>query len=95
MMSHLDHQSLMRCRDGVLAALVEAARDRRDGWAEHERDAMVIAANYYALSNPGLTTITADDIERIEGLAVGHVDYADKIALYVAEMVHGVREVRF
>lgn len=96
MMSHLDHQSLMRCRDTVREALVLEALNRRtdDAWVERERLVMAFAANTYADAY-GLSHVTVDDIERIEVLAVGHVDYSDKIALYVAELVHGVREVRF
>jgi hypothetical protein len=55
--------------------------------------AMCNAANLYALSHD-LTVVTVADIAAIEGLAVGHADYADKIALYVSELVHGDRTIR-
>jgi hypothetical protein len=35
----------------------------------------------------GYRTVTIHDVERVEGRAVGHVDYASKLALYVAELV--------
>lgn len=31
--------------------------------------------------------VTVNDVERLEGPAVGHIGYADKLALYVAEHV--------
>lgn len=53
---------------------------------------MAKAANDWAAAH-GLNKVTVHQIEDIEHLAVGHIDYATKIALYIAEMVYGAREV--
>lgn len=92
-----DHDSKMRCQAQVQRALeIEASKRAAcftDEWIVEERQAMANAANQYALAH-GLTLVTVDDIEQVEGLAVGHSDYAHKLSLYVAELVHGEREIR-
>lgn len=63
--------------------------DKRDttslDWIERERTTVAVAANEWATSHGG-RTVTVEDVERVEVLAVGHVDYARKLALYVAEL---------
>ena len=52
---------------------------------------MAEVANRWAPAHDGCQTVTVEWIRRNEGLAVGHVDYAYKIGLYIAEHVYGVR----
>lgn len=80
------------CRDHVLAALRDEMSRRPDaadlGWIDRERQVVADAATAWAATNYA-RSVTAADVERIEGGAVGHVDYAEKLAWYVAELVTG------
>lgn len=63
-------------------------------WIDKERMMVVDAANIWAATHAPLTTVSSEAVERVEDFACGHVDYASKLALYVAEMVYGVRDLR-
>lgn len=78
---------VLACRDHILGRLTEAMDDRGPGlsWIERERFVVATAANEWTFSHGGGRTVTVADVERLEVLAVGHVDYASKLALYVAE----------
>lgn len=84
-----DHERVMSCRAYIYEALVRAMDDRANhvDWVERERMAVVVAANEWATAHPSSRTVSVMDVERVEVLAVGHVDYATKLALYVAELV--------
>lgn len=88
------HDEMANCRRRCLAALQYAMRSRSTfkgvEWIEHERRAITEAANTWAAAH-GLPTITVDQVEDIEHMAVGHVDYASKLALHVTELVYGLR----
>ena len=88
------HDELANCRRRCLVALREAMGERPTysglGWIEDERLAITNAANDWATAH-GLPTVTVNDVERIEHMAMGHVDYATKLALYVAELVYGMK----
>jgi hypothetical protein len=88
------HDSVLAARDVILSALRDEMTRRHepghDDWEDRERAAVVYAANIYAREHNKNRTNKAQ-VEAIEGLAVGHVDYASKLALYVAEQIHGVR----
>jgi hypothetical protein len=90
MIDHRTHQDMLTCRAHVLAALIKEAKKRNqcDGmeWVDNERLAVAVAANQWAGAH-GYRTVTIHDVERVEGQAVGHCDYASKLALYVAELV--------
>lgn len=78
-----------RCRAYLLAALKEQMANRAEftDWIERERFAIALAANEWAAGHGLAKRVTVADVERIEVMAVGHVDYASKLALYVAEFV--------
>lgn len=59
-------------------------------WVEKERWAVVYAANDWSQANK-FGSITSQDVKHLELLAVGHVDYASKLSLYVAERLLGFR----
>lgn len=82
---------LSNCRRRLLVALSDEMKHRNDDdrWVEREREAITTAANGWAL-NHGLQPITVADVEHIEGMAVGHVDYARKLALYISELLYGL-----
>lgn len=86
-----DARPVIACRDYIYDALVRTMEDRssRDGmgWVERERMAVAVAANEWAVAHAPARTVTVDDVEAVEGRAVGHCDYASKLALYVAELV--------
>ena len=88
----LRHEDVMNLRRRCLWALRKAMNDRPlfadTEWIEHERQAITEAANVWALAH-GLPTITVGQVEAIEHFAVGHIDYAEKLALYVAELTYG------
>ena len=81
--------SLIRCRDHIKAALVAEQEHRSEhlDWIERERAAVAIAACEWAEAHGLEVRPTVADVERIEPMAVGHVDYTPKLALYVAEFV--------
>ena len=80
---------MLACAMHVTAAFRLAARDRhrRNDWVNNERNAIVDAANQWALRH-GRPTITIADLLAVEPRAVGHVAYAEKIGLYAAELVY-------
>lgn len=81
-----DHRS---CREDVLAALNAAAAHRGNdlSWIDHEREVVATAANVWAMLHNYPNRVTVDDVERVERGAVGHYDYASKLALYVADLI--------
>lgn len=85
------HDRRLACRDYVLSALIKAMERRHEymgiEWVSPERMAVAVAANEWATANAPAATVTVDDVERVEQMAVGHSDYATKLALYVAELV--------
>lgn len=86
------HDSLIKARDAILEALLDEMKRRSrnpNTWETRERTAVVIAANKYAYKHK-LKGVTTDDVLDVERLAVGHTDYALKLALYVAELIHGL-----
>lgn len=81
---------LRNCQDYVYKALLQemAKRDHTSlEWVDNERSAVADAASRWARANGYDKPVSAEDVERIEGSAVGHIDYASKLALYVAEFV--------
>lgn len=91
------HDEFLECRTSILHAL-RAQMDKRDlkseSWIAAERSAMVYAANKWRGRHGPLKWISQEDVEHVETLAMGHVDYASKVSLYVAEMVYGFRPTR-
>lgn len=88
------HARLLDCRDAILAALSAEMGRRADAvhvadWIARERSAVANAAHDWASAHDMSCDVTVADVERVEALAVGHVDYASKLALYVAELVTG------
>lgn len=88
------HDKFMACRDYIHQALQSEMNHRPEhrDWVERERQAVADAAVEWAVANGMGQIVTAADVERVEGMAVGHFDYGPKLCLYVAEMVFGVRE---
>lgn len=89
------HDLLMEARSHILHALTNEMDKRPTmatnlNWIDKERWTVVYAANDWALANK-FGSITAQDVKHLEMLAVGHVDYASKLALYVAERLLGFR----
>lgn len=77
------HQ-LEQCLTYVEQALMAAANSRTEGWIETERFVVAAAANSWAIDHDIAGHVTVADVERIEQRAIGHCDYARKLALYVA-----------
>ena len=81
----------LECADYIFAALVRemAKRPSNPAWIAAERTAVAVAANEWAASHGLTATMTVDDVEALETTAVGHVDYARKLTLRLAERVLG------
>ena len=82
--------AIRECRSYILSALIETMEERSKpgvDWVANERLAVAVAANEWAEAHGHERRITVADIERIEGNAIGHIDYASKLALYVAEFI--------
>jgi hypothetical protein len=91
-MKYAEHRQMIECQQRLLRALTKEMANRAknpDTWVVNERRAIQQAAYQWA-SRRGLERrVTMADIERLEPLAVGHVDYAHKLCLYVAEFLYG------
>lgn len=71
--------------------LTRCSEERTDlHWVHHLRLSVFRAAREYAQQH-GLTYPTLEQVGRCESLALGHVDYAAKWAMYVAEQIKGVK----
>lgn len=82
---------LEACLDHIHQALVaemaHRANDPGLGWIARERQAVADAATVWAAAHGIDRIVTVDDVERVAVSAVGHVDYGQKLSLYVAELV--------
>lgn len=89
-------------RDRFRNVLLAAAKDRnkRDGivqtstgpeceWAEYERGQLLSAVNAER-ARRSLPAATIEQVRSADYQASGHYDYADKVALYCAEIAMGV-----
>jgi len=57
-------------------------------WVIYERAIMLQAVNAMRLQR-GRSQIMVEEVRRVEAMAVGHVDYSRKFALYCAHLVSG------
>jgi len=75
-------------------ALITEMEDRsiNDDWVQRERIAVVVAANQWAEIQGLPGRVSLNDVERVEPRAMGHVDYARKLALEVAELLAGDKD---
>jgi hypothetical protein len=82
------YRNKIHCR--LEEALVEEAKLRGkrqcEEWIAAERQVMLDIVNEERGSR-NKDPLASADVERVEQLAVGHVDYAHKFALYCAELV--------
>jgi hypothetical protein len=88
------YAELDSCREFLLRNLrTEMLRrpERKDTtWIETERAAVAIAANQWGNAHGLSRTVTIQDVERLETSAVGHVNYAEKLCLYVCEYLYRI-----
>jgi hypothetical protein len=96
----VDVQEKLGLRDRLLSKLEQAMRVRskrqryvpdghgrtEPGWVAFERTVMAAAVEAERRAR-GLLDASAERLRRAERLAVGHTDYAEKFALYCAEIV--------
>jgi len=93
--------TIQNLRDHILAKLTkaQAERDKRatrvetehddhqvSGWVVYEREVLLAAVNEER-AKIGRKPIPMADVIRVERVAMGHVDYSSKLALYCAELV--------
>lgn len=91
-MTPAEHNQMIKGRDYILVALTKEMNKReriRHGWIERERLAVTVAANQWAEAHGIARRITVDTVKYHEDRCVGHIDYASKLALYVAEDILG------
>lgn len=81
---------LRGCADSIHTALLDEMRHRtqQPDWINRERAAVADAANRWAQQHQLDRAVSVADVERVETGAIGHVDYARKLAWYVAELLH-------
>lgn len=94
----MNYDDEAKCRAYLLNALakvMDMRHQNQDTWIEDERLAITIAANLWAKAHALPATLSVADVEEVEQLAVGHVDYARKLALYVTEMIYGHRPIAY
>lgn len=91
-----------RLRDHLLGVLSKAQKERPKlqaevqvspnrwefAWVTYERLQMLSAVNIERAKR-GLSLLTAEDIQRVEQMALGHSDYSLKFALYCMELALG------
>jgi len=90
-MSPTEHAGMLAARQHILCRLQTEAKNReRDSlaWVARERFIVAVAANEWAQTHGINRSFTVADVERIEQQAVGHIDYASKLALYLAEALY-------
>lgn len=56
-------------------------------WIVDERAAMLTVVNVHR-ARAGKSSLSLVDVERVEGCACGHSDYARKFSLYCAELIN-------
>lgn len=88
------HNALISLRSAVGASLADEMTRRPKGgvslsWVNRERAAVVAAANQWVAENGIGHWTTMSRVKELEGGAIGHIDYASKVALYVAREVLG------
>lgn len=102
---HITHWLATRDRfRAVLRATMGERRQRDDvvtlpdgsrelGWVLFERQQMFATVNQVR-AEQGLPPVGMAAVERVEQMAVGHVDYFTKFALYCTELALGDNEPR-
>ncbi len=81
----------IKLRDHLLGVLSKAQNKYRKEfewpeWLNHERNAMLEEDNLQR-SIRNKSSISLDELIKVETMASGHVDYSSKFALYCAELV--------
>ena len=71
--------------------LVDTPNGPEWAWVLFERQTMLAAVNDHRVA-AGLPPVDVAAVERVEGQAVGHVDYHAKFALYCAELALDERQ---
>lgn len=98
-MAHPTWTQVRLVRNDLLAVLREAAKERDQRpdrvetpegpemeWALHERRTMLAWVNQYRADHGLPDEITEAEVTRVERQAAGHIDYAEKFALYCADL---------
>jgi hypothetical protein len=76
-------------RQYLVQALASACKAEGPRDLDGELQAVWREAHVWAAIHPGTHTITFDDVLDCDRRAMGHVDWARKLPLYVAEKVYG------
>lgn len=88
--------SLRECaeyiRHGLRGEIAKRHSSPGLSWIINERQCVTTCANEWAAMH-GLSPITIDEVEKVENLAVGHIDYVQKFSLYVAELLYDEKRV--
>lgn len=87
-----DHDEMLACKKYLQDKLSKTAkqRHRHDNWVEREQQAVTDSANRWARKHGLKVAVTFEQVVDLEVCAVGHIDYASKFCLYVAEYLYGV-----
>lgn len=82
------HDERMALHEHLIRTLRLAASSHPRDF-DHERRAVMDAANLWALAHEGCETVTATTVDRCDTMASGHIDWVSKFPLYVSERVYG------
>ena len=96
----IHHQQIIRQFEEALA-LWQKERPRRDKfvrwgtetvleWHKYEMESLLVEVNSHR-AVLGFGSITMPALLDTERMAVGHIDYTHKLALYAAELAQGVK----
>ena len=89
--SGMQRQMVATLRDTRQEAMSQRNLFAGDDWIIWERCQLVYRANSWAKAYDIPKLVSLAEVEAVESLAVGHVDYASKLTLYVAELIYGQR----
>lgn len=92
-MSEVDFMAVRNMHNSMLRLFESIACERQQDtdWVAAERATMHAAVNAERALR-GLDAVSLEKFMRFERMAVGHVDYSTKLALYCAELALGIAE---
>lgn len=84
------HKEAMALRDQLVKVLGKETKTKP---RDYNRELFMIGAETgtWARKHPAACSVTLQELERCDTMAVGHIDWWSKLCLYVAETAYGLR----
>lgn len=90
------HSNMLSCHRHLRKVLAKQCKKRSEykdaGWIEDELLAVTSAANVWAEAHDLPRRVTMETVRRIDRSASGHIDWASKLCLRVAESLYYGRD---